>query len=101
MKRLHLDLETYSPEPIAKTGLYRYAMHPDFDILLVAYAIDEEPVQIIDLANGSKLPDWFVEALLSPQVRKVEHICTDRSAANRAADLSVTDSCNSSTKNGI
>ena len=73
MNRLHIDIETYSPEPIADSGLYRYAMHPDFEILLVAYAIDEEPVQIIDLATGSKLPDWFVEALLSPQVRKVAH----------------------------
>ena len=51
MKRLHIDIETYSPEPIAKTGLYRYAFHPDFRILLVAYAVDDDPVQIIDLAQ--------------------------------------------------
>ena len=52
MKRLHLDLETFSPEPIAKTGLYKYALHPDFKILLLAYAVDDDPVQIVDLACG-------------------------------------------------
>ena len=41
MKRLHLDIETYSPEPIAKTGLYKYAFHPDFRILL--HGEDGEP----------------------------------------------------------
>ena len=73
MKDLHIDIETYSPEPIADAGLYRYAEHPDFEILLVAYAIDDEPTQIIDLAQGETLPDWFIEALLSPKVRKAAH----------------------------
>ena len=34
MHHLSIDIETYSPEPIAKTGLYKYAQHPDFKILL-------------------------------------------------------------------
>ena len=73
MKRLHLDIETFSPEPIAKTGLYRYALHPDFRILLVAYAVDNDPVQIVDLARGEQLPDWFVDALFDKKVVKVAH----------------------------
>ena len=73
MKRLHIDIETYSPEPIAKTGLYRYALHPDFRILLVAYAVDNDPVQIVDLAMGEQLPDWFVDALFDTKVVKVAH----------------------------
>lgn len=73
MKRLHLDIETFSPEPIAKTGLYRYAMHPDFQILLVAYARDEEPVRIVDLAQGESLPEWLVNALFDEKVTKVAH----------------------------
>ena len=76
MKRLHIDIETYSPEPIAKTGLYRYAFHPDFRILLVAYAVDDDPVQIIDLAQGETLPEWFVNALFDEKVTKVAHNAT-------------------------
>ena len=76
MKRLHLDIETYSPEPIMKTGLYRYAFHPDFRILLVAYAVDDGPVQIIDMAQGEALPEWLVNALFDEKVTKVAHNAT-------------------------
>lgn len=76
MKDLHIDIETYSPEPIADAGLYRYAAHPDFEILLVAYAIDDEPTQIIDLAQGETLPDWFIQALFDGGVRKCAHNAT-------------------------
>lgn len=73
MKRLYCDLETYSPEPIADAGLYRYAMHPDFEILLVAYAKDDGPVKIIDLAQGEAMPEWLVNALFDGEVTKVAH----------------------------
>ena len=77
MKRLHLDIETYSPEPIAKTGLYRYAFHPDFRILLVAYAVDDGPVQIIDLEESATgIPEWILDALLEEKVTKVAHNAT-------------------------
>ena len=54
--RLHVDIETYSPVSIADCGNYKYAMHPDFRILLVAYAFDDEPVSIVDLASGETMP---------------------------------------------
>ena len=73
LKHLHIDIETYSPEPIGDCGAYRYAMNPEFEILLVAYARDEEPTQIIDLASGEKLPEWFVRALLDHKVTKHAH----------------------------
>ena len=73
MKHLHIDIETYSPEPIGDCGAYRYAMNPEFEILLVAYAKDDEPTQIIDLASGEKLPEWFVRALLDHKVTKHAH----------------------------
>ena len=76
MKRLHIDIETYSPEPIAKTGLYRYAFHPDFRILLVAYAVDDDPVQIVDLACGEEIPKVVWNGLLNNTVTKVAHNAT-------------------------
>lgn len=53
-----IDIETYSDIDIKKAGHYRYAQSPAFDILLIAFAVDNGPVQIVDLtqdpgANGS------------------------------------------------
>ena len=73
MRDLHIDIETFSPEPIADTGLYKYAASEDFEILLVAYAWDDEPTQIIDLAQGETLPEWFIQALFDADIRKCAH----------------------------
>ena len=34
MKTLSIDIETYSDQPLAKTGVYRYVESPLFEILL-------------------------------------------------------------------
>ena len=50
-----VDIETYSPQDIAKVGAYRYAQDPDFQILLFGFAIgDEDAPDVIDLTD---LPD--------------------------------------------
>lgn len=36
MKTLRIDFETYSDEPLQKTGVYRYVESPNFEILLFA-----------------------------------------------------------------
>ena len=36
MKTLSIDIETYSDEPLQKTGVYRYVESPNFEILLFA-----------------------------------------------------------------
>ena len=71
--RLHVDIETYSPVSIADCGNYKYAMHPDFRILLVAYAFDDEPVSIVDLASGETMPARLLNALVDPDIVKVAH----------------------------
>ena len=76
MKRLYIDLETYSSEPIAKSGLYRYAMNEDFQILLLAYAVDDGPVMCIDLAQGEAIPQWLINDLFDEKVIKVAHNAT-------------------------
>ena len=40
IKNLHLDLETYSSVNLAKSGVYRYAEAPDFEVLLFGYCVD-------------------------------------------------------------
>ena len=72
-RRLHIDIETYSPEALADCGVYRYAEHPDFRILLFAYAFDDAPVTVLDLASGCTLPAPVMRSLTDPDVVKVAH----------------------------
>ena len=63
MKTLSIDIETYSDVPLQKTGVYRYVESPDFEILLFAYSVDNQPVQVIDLACGEQIPKEILLAL--------------------------------------
>ena len=47
-KTLAIDIETFSGVELGQVGVYKYAESPDFNILLFAYAYDDEPVEIID-----------------------------------------------------
>lgn len=89
-RRLFIDLETYSSTDI-KAGAFKYMEAPDFEILLIAYAWDDEPVQVLDV----RMVDFqetdpeemdlelkrLLRALTDPQVVKVAH----NSAFERAA----------------
>ena len=63
MKTLSIDIETYSDVPLQKTGVYRYVESPNFEILLFAYSVDSQPVQVIDLACGEQIPKEILLAL--------------------------------------
>ena len=84
MQTLSIDLETYSDQPLAKTGVYRYVESSDFEILLFAYSVDGGPVQQIDLACGEKIPSEILCALEDDKVTKwafnanFERICLSR-----------------------
>lgn len=56
MNHLNIDIETFSSVDISKSGMYRYAQSPDFDILLFAYSLDGGPVKVLDLAIGEIIP---------------------------------------------
>ena len=76
MRVLHLDLETYSSAPLPKCGVYRYYDSPDFEILLLSYAFDDESVVTVDLACGEEIPEGFLAALTDSQVVKIAHNAT-------------------------
>lgn len=52
MINLHIDIETYSSYDLKKTGIYKYIEAPDFEVLMIAYAINTGPVVLIDIARG-------------------------------------------------
>ena len=70
MKHLSIDIETYSSVDIKKSGMYKYALSDDFQILLFAYSIDFGEVKIIDLAKGEILPEVIIQALNDKNIIK-------------------------------
>lgn len=70
MDTLAIDVETYSSIDIKTSGAYKYVQAPDFEIILFAYAFNDEPVEIIDLAQGEKLPDRVMDALNDSKIIK-------------------------------
>lgn len=84
---LFADIETYSSADLARGGVRKYAEAPDFDILLMSYTWDDEPVRVWDFtADGP--PPWLREALLDETVLKVAwNISFERTCFNRYFDL--------------
>ena len=84
MKTLSIDIETYSDVTLQKTGVYRYVESPNFEILLFAYSVDSQPVQVIDLACGEQIPKEVLLALEDEAIIKwafnasFERICLSR-----------------------
>lgn len=72
-KDLYIDIETYSSVDIKTCGAYKYIESPDFEILIIGYALDEGPVNIIDLVQGDELPEEFEEALFDENCKKHAH----------------------------
>lgn len=73
MRRLSIDLETYSSRDLKESGVYAYVDADDFEILLFGYAFDDAPVQVIDLAKGGRLPADVLRAIFSPDVQKTAY----------------------------
>lgn len=89
MKKLSIDLETYSSVDLGKSGVYKYAESEDFEILLFAYSIDDEEVKVIDLANGECIPGEILSALSDDSIEKwafnanFERVCLSRFLGKR------------------
>ena len=74
MHTLHIDIETYSATDLKESGLFKYVEDPAFEVLLIAYSIDDGPVTVIDEVAG----DWdahseFYDMLVSPDYIKYAH----------------------------
>ena len=83
-RRLLIDVETFSSVDIAKAGVFKYVESPDFEILLLAYAWDDGPVRVIDVASKNYDYDELKEicfAILDPDIVKVAHNCAFERAA--------------------
>ncbi|PMC81844.1 DNA polymerase [Anaerococcus hydrogenalis] len=89
MKRISIDLETYSSVDLGKSGVYKYAESEDFEILLFAYSLNDQKVQVIDLANGEIIPEEILSAFSDESIEKwafnanFERVCLSRFLGER------------------
>lgn len=90
MDTLAIDIETYSDVSLPDCGVHRYAASEQFEILLFAYSLNDEPTQIIDLASGEKIPDKIMEYLTDDSVIKTAYNAAfERNCINRFLGLSL------------
>ena len=84
IKTLSIDIETFSSIALNKSGVYKYCESNDFEILLFAYSINGEAVQVVNLARGDKIPFEIISAIQDEKVIKwafnamFERICLSK-----------------------
>lgn len=66
---LAIDLETYSEVDLLSAGVYAYAEHESFEIMLLGWAIGDDDVGVVDLTSG-QIPMFLLDALLDPAITK-------------------------------
>jgi DNA polymerase len=87
VRTLLCDIETYSSEDLARTGAIKYAEAEDFEILLMSFAFDDDPVTVWDFTEQGA-PPWLAEALTDPDILKVAwNISFERACFNSALGI--------------
>lgn len=91
---LFLDTETYSETDIKKAGAFKYTEDPAFELLLLPYAWNDDPVEVLDMTTLKDDPEArktlqkILDALHNPTVIKVAHNSAfERSAYHRAFEI--------------
>lgn len=72
MDIIHADFETRSAVPIhgpASVGLYNYVTHPTTAALMLAWCLNDQTVNLWEIAQGEPMPAALAEALRDPQVQ--------------------------------
>lgn len=93
MKYLSIDIESFSSVDLVKSGVYKYAESPDFEIVLFGYSVDGGEVNVIDLACGESIPTDVLGALTDDSVIKwafnssFERVCLSRYLSNMGISL--------------
>ncbi|WP_058301715.1 DNA polymerase [Gorillibacterium timonense] len=83
MTVLQIDIETYSSIDLADSGVHRYVEAPDFEILLFAFAFDDDPVEVIDLTDFQDIPKDVLAALRGDVIKTAWNAGFERTAITR------------------
>lgn len=76
--KLHIDIETYSSVDLKKAGHYKYIESPDFEILILCYAVNDKPIQKVDMTEleADNELEEFLAYYNDPSVEKWAHNAT-------------------------
>lgn len=81
MRKLRVDLETYSDQDLRKTGVHRYVESDAFEVIMFQYAYDDGTVHVVDLLDGQTVPPEVIADLTNPDVIKTAwHAAFERTA---------------------
>ncbi|MGG1643014.1 DNA polymerase [Paenibacillus sp. NRS-1782] len=83
MTVLQIDIETYSSIDLKACGVHRYVEAPDFEILLFAFAFDNDPVTVVDLTEFEELPNDVLDALRMDVIKTAWNAGFERAAIAR------------------
>lgn len=74
-RRLYVDTETFSSVDLSKAGVFKYMESPDFEILLLPYAWNDEPVRVLDLTDPDDTEELLdvIAGLNDPDTLKIAH----------------------------
>ena len=72
---LLMDFETFSTVDIGKCGSYLYMDDPSFEPLLLSYAMNDDPVKLVDFTHDEEWPEEFLAALYDPAITKIAWNC--------------------------
>ncbi|URZ02079.1 hypothetical protein CLAUR_020760 [Clostridium felsineum] len=67
---LSIDIESFSDMDLKKCGVYKYAESPSAELLLFGYSINGGEVNVVDIAQGEKIPKEILVALADENVIK-------------------------------
>ena len=71
-RTLYVDVETFSDVSLKDCGVDKYVESENYEMLLLAYAFDDEDVEVIELSQ-SVIPPHVKRALTDPRITKVAH----------------------------
>ena len=78
MRHLHIDIETYSPTDLKKSGVYKYAEDVNFRILIICFALDGGEVFTVDMLDHPSNPNdpnyiYFIQLIRERDVKFCAH----------------------------
>lgn len=77
---LQIDIETFSSIDLKECGVHRYVEAPDFEILLFAFAFDNDPVEVVDLTDFQDIPKDVLDAMRGDVVKTAWNAGFERTA---------------------
>lgn len=80
---IFIDVETFSSVDLKKSGVYPYFESPDFEIMLIGYAVDSGPVIVFEPSEPEAFASFLMKAAMAKNL--IAHNATFERLAFKAA----------------